>query len=390
MFLSFLFSQLQKRHMLMTINEAYSLFKEEFPEVSVKKSSFRYQRPPHVKLLSELPHNVCVCIYHANFMNLVDALKATAPNVPDNLLASIVCDTASAPCMTNSCSSCSILPRFDTIIAECENDLCEEEKDKQVRYEQWTNSFKHVAYGKFDDIAALIKEKIVAFALHTFVKRQQSVCFRSERERQNVLVLQMDFSENYCLKFQDEIQAMHWVNDQLTIFTCVAWGTTVQSFAIASDDLQHDKGAVLIFFDRILSETAAFSEIYDEIVVFTDGAVSQFKNKYVMTAMHQLSRKINKCVRWEVFAASHGKGAVDGIGGEVKRIVWDSVRSRKTSVTSLDEFVACASERTKKIKVSIQFYKFHLINSLYFLTPIDYWYLKGGNGSSTTYCGTAI
>lgn len=43
-------------------------------------------------------------------------------------------------------------------------------------------------------------------------------------------------------------------------------------------------------------------------------------------------------LEWNFFFASHGKGAVDGIGGSVKRSVWITVKSRKAIVNSALEF----------------------------------------------------
>jgi hypothetical protein len=339
--------------MTMTVGEAYRIFKSEFPEISIKKSLFFQLRPVHVKLLSELPHNVCVCVHHANFHFLIDAFLKITDNFPANILSKVVCDENSHACMTNVCSNCNILSDFDKLIDELFNDLSDDQKSVKVRYEQWANIAKVVDFSDFMGLCQLLREKVVHFAFHTLVKREQSKCFQMLRQSPFKLVLQMDFSENYCLKFQDEIQVMHWINAQLTLFTCVAWGKSIQSFAIVSDELHHDKTAVLIYLDRILEETGAFTEIYDEVIIFTDGAASQFKNKYIIRAMEQLAKKMEKVVRWEFFATSHGKGAVDGIGGEVKRIVWDAVRSRQMEVTCLNDFVNCAQARTNKIKVCI-------------------------------------
>jgi hypothetical protein len=319
--------------MVLTINEAFSLFKLEFNEICVSKSLFYQYRPQHVKLLSELPHNVCVCMYHANFFYLIEALRKTFPAVPIDLLSVLVCSTNSETCMTNSCSTCNIVTGFLSLVEEWESELSDEQKNEKVRYEQWTANEKHVGLADFKQLTSMLKEKLVPFAYHSFVKRQQSAALRSDKQRPGVMVIQMDFSENFTIKFQDEVQAMHWVNDQLTVFTCVTWGTSVQSFAIVTDDLKHDKGAVLVFIERILEETdGLLDETYNELVFYTDGAASQFKNRFIMKAMQCLAMKISKVIRWEFFATSHGKGAVDGIGGEVKRIVWDNVRSRRVDV----------------------------------------------------------
>jgi hypothetical protein len=111
---------------------------------------------------------------------------------------------------------------------------------------------------------------------------------------------------------------------------------------------------VLVFIERILEETdGLLDETYNELVFYTDGAASQFKNRFIMKAMQCLAMKISKVIRWEFFATSHGKGAVDGIGGEVKRIVWDNVRSRRADVKTVEDFVKCCQQHTCKIKVSI-------------------------------------
>jgi hypothetical protein len=198
----------------------------------------------------------------------------------------------------------------------------------------------------------LLKCKLVHFCQHTFIKRQQSECFKKSKCETRKLTIQVDFSENFTFKCQDEVQAMHWINEQLTVFTCVSWGEDVQSFAVISDDLRHDKDEVLIFLESILHEIDAFGNQYDEIVIFSDGAASQFKNQYIVAAMKFISKKYQKVFRWEYFATSHGKGAVDGIGGQVKRVVWDSVRAKKTNVSTLDDFVTCLVSKQIKVKVS--------------------------------------
>ncbi|KAJ2950915.1 hypothetical protein O0L34_g5284 [Tuta absoluta] len=54
-------------------------------------------------------------------------------------------------------------------------------------------------------------------------------------------------------------------------------------------------------------------------------------------------------LEWNFFAASHGKGAVDGIGGSVKRSVWVSVKSRRAIVNNAQEFYELARSLSKNI-----------------------------------------
>lgn len=64
-------TKIQKRYMNMTVKEAYTLFKTEHPTAEIKKSKFYELRPQNIALATEMPHNVCVCKYHANFDYLI-------------------------------------------------------------------------------------------------------------------------------------------------------------------------------------------------------------------------------------------------------------------------------------------------------------------------------
>src|SRR5258705_13324015 len=95
-------------------------------------------------------------------------------------------------------------------------------------------------------------------------------------------VVQVDFSEYFTADMQDGEQNAHWNKKQFTIFTAVLWvGTdTPQSYAIISDNLQHDKYAVCAYRSKILNEMQirGLGRFYC-IHVFSDGAASQFKKQ---------------------------------------------------------------------------------------------------------------
>ena len=60
----------------------------------------------------------------------------------------------------------------------------------------------------------------------------------------------------------------------------------------------------------------------EAINVFSDGAESQFKQQYLFSNLYGWEKEFSVCLTWNFFATSHGKGAVDGIGGTVKQNVW--------------------------------------------------------------------
>ena len=54
--------------------EAYSIYKSEIPKLVAGKSKFASLSHKNVLLKPKLPRNVCLCIYHENFMLLLAAL----------------------------------------------------------------------------------------------------------------------------------------------------------------------------------------------------------------------------------------------------------------------------------------------------------------------------
>ena len=66
----------QKRHLFHTLNETYRLFKEEYPNLKIGKTSFVSVRPVglYVLPMGDMPHEVCICQKHANFIEMVEKL----------------------------------------------------------------------------------------------------------------------------------------------------------------------------------------------------------------------------------------------------------------------------------------------------------------------------
>ena len=69
-----------------------------------------------------------------------------------------------------------------------------------------------------------LTEKLPEFLLHVFIKREQSNHFQSKLLSipKGSAVIQVDFSENYTIQHQGEIQSAYWNQNQLTVFTIVS------------------------------------------------------------------------------------------------------------------------------------------------------------------------
>ena len=64
----------QNQHLEVSVIEACNIWKSGNASRKIGKSTFSNLRPKYVLLTSQLPGNVCVCKYHENFINEVNAL----------------------------------------------------------------------------------------------------------------------------------------------------------------------------------------------------------------------------------------------------------------------------------------------------------------------------
>ena len=99
-------------------------------------------------------------------------------------------------------------------------------------------------------------------------------------------------------------------------------------------------------FNSLMSEK---SEIL-RIDLWSDGPASQFKNRFMVAFL--LHRSMNfKVMTWNFFATSHGKGAIDGVGGSLKGSAWNKVKSRQAEIRNAEE-LARVLQQSRTVEVS--------------------------------------
>ena len=133
----------------------------------------------------------------------------------------------------------------------------------------------------------------------------------------------MDFATLYSCKYQNEVQSALCSRANVTLLTAtITQNGQTKSFLICSDVKDKDKNTVfaciLYIYDCIIKPS--HNDVEDDII-YTDGPSNEFKNKYMVHLLKILSQKFNKKYSWKYFATSHGKGAIDGIGGNAKSLV---------------------------------------------------------------------
>lgn len=177
---------------------------------------------------------------------------------------------------------------------------------------------------------------------HDFIAKQQSKYLRSVKETLQLgeYVVIMDFSENYKFITQNEVQAAYYYTHQATLFPIVAYFKTeegelrILSYAIISEEKTHDTVAVFGFQTKFINFLRTDGANYPnprKFYYFSDGAVSQFKNKKNFNNVNYHYEDFNIDCEWNFFATSHGKGPSDGVGGTIKR------EARAASLRSVGE-----------------------------------------------------
>lgn len=314
-----------KRYLLQSVEETYAMYKLKHQEDTniVQRSKFYSLRPKQVLLNSKIPHNVCTCKYHENMRFLLEVLSkhTRLPASFSEISASMTCDEMNEECILRKCVQCH--NKIDTFI------LSEETAVEPAKWSEWTNN--HLGHmdkiihedtvGKAYEIFA---ERVDAFLLHQYIKRRQSEKFEMAKQEVNdkSAVLQVDYAENFSVVIQDEVQSRHWVNEQISLFTAYAWMTPKRkSYSFLSDELEHSKYSVATCIERIFENMISCQPTINTLIVFSDGAASQFKNRFLVNYLELLREKFKlKTLEWHFFATSHGKGVVDGIGGTVKNV----------------------------------------------------------------------
>ena len=180
------------------------------------------------------------------------------------------------------------------------------------------------------------------FLTHCFIKRTQAESYEKDKayslsEQSDTSMLQVDFAENYTCLAQDEVQSAHWKQSQITLFTCVTWFRGKTQPVVVSDNLKHDKTAVIIFTDQILSLKPTDAKIVN---IWSDGLSSQFKNRFVFKALDFLTGK-HDIINWNFFATSH---AVDGVGAALKCRAWEKTKNRLCIINDLEGFITAVSD----------------------------------------------
>jgi hypothetical protein len=191
-------------------------------------------------------------------LKLVSADSETPITSIEDLVQMLMCCDATDDCYVGECTEC---PRMENL-EEALKDLYFNSNVSQVSFKCWDTAAKCELKSKtltVDDFVSEILSDLVKFAKHAFLATKQIESFKRDKESScdgEVLVV-CDYSENYSMVFQNEVQAAHWNNVQATLHVSVVYfkvdGQLKHfSHVVVSPHLKHDVYGVHLFLSKLV------------------------------------------------------------------------------------------------------------------------------------------
>lgn len=358
----------QKRYLLDTMKNLHKKFLKTTPCV-ISYSLFTRLRPFWVVPPTLSNRETCSCTIHENMDLQLAALKKanilTTVSNHQNMLELLCCDRYSERCLERTCDNC------------CSKTLTYTEFDnsKPILIKQWVSKKESITDLKTKKERFVMKCKretqemsprnaitklendMVKFFRHSFNILHQYNAIKQLKESlsETDVIVHMDFSENFCTKYNQEIQSFHFGGSrtQISLHTVVVYlKNSVVSHCTISTNLSHNAGAIWAHLKPVL---ASLPSNIENIHFLSDGPVTQYRNKsmfYVLGCkLQDILPNIIKYT-WNFHEAGHGKGAPDGVGATCKRIA-DQVIATGGDITNLNEFATVIRERCPGIKMDV-------------------------------------
>ena len=178
-------------------------------------------------------------------------------------------------------------------------------------------------------LQSLLIQDLPKVQQHVQLKRIQEASFQTVKAKSNIGITQIDFAMAYSCEYQNEIQSALWTRASINLFTLARF-VNQEGFChlFVLDDYKKDKDAIAACLLKFYTNDTIFPNEF----LYNDGPSSEFKNRFMMKLLHNLSNQHSTTFTWNFFATGHGKGVVDGIGGQAKSLVRQQVLSKSKNI----------------------------------------------------------
>jgi hypothetical protein len=330
--------KMQKRYLLDSLLNLYRKFKVETGS-KISYSTFIRHKPFYVVSPQLSNRSTCVCKIHSNIEFKFTALKRLSVlnvyNELDDIIKDTVCTIDSKECMFNECPKCK---------NECvEYNFTEHKEEETVTWLEWVvqkieyvknnepKSSKRVKKdlrnGNLANLITMFEKELTVYKVHIFNIRHQYNCYKKVKDslQSNEVLLHCDFSENYTCKMHEQIQSAHFGASQyqITLHTSVVYKKNYkpQSYCTFSDSTDHSPEAIWAHLMPVLADIKKTTPEVNVLHVYSDGPSTQYKQKKNFFLFSKITHELGFRATWNFSESYHGKGAADGVGGTIKRLL---------------------------------------------------------------------
>ena len=358
--------KLRKYYLELTLKEALGVFKEQHPSVKIGSTRFRELKPPNVLLMSKAPSDQCRCIYHENYRL---QLKPLTVIVDKTFWQKVLCDSdnLTSECWKGTCDSCGEGQLLSSIIAE--SNIMDD--SQQISWYQWVVSetttksgkevkrtTKELRNGCVAELKEMVENSWLFYLKHVRTKRVMSAEFQKDLMTENLLILQVDFAQDYNTKDNSkEVQSAIYGRQNIAIFTAaIFFQGKCSSYSVITDSDKY-KSTIRLCMLKILKEFISTHDLaeVDKLIIWSDGPSSEYRNKFCTgKLLFELCQVIRRVSWWKYFATGHGKGVCDGVGGALKARVAEHSKGKHrddVSVQNYVDFYELATKYCPKIKL---------------------------------------
>jgi hypothetical protein len=170
----------------------------------------------------------------------------------------------------------------------------------------------------------LFKERATAYVEHYFAANWQTMQKSNlvEHLPPDERLVYIDFAANHVHQCYFEIQAQEFAKFQSSILVIMVGErpdtqskTRFHTHFFCSDDREHDFFYITNALKKLMP---LLGTAVRRVHFFSDGAPTQFKNKYLMNWISEFDQSFGAQCIWNFFATSHGRGPWDAEGGRLK------------------------------------------------------------------------
>ncbi|CAH1108130.1 unnamed protein product, partial [Psylliodes chrysocephalus] len=312
---------------------------ENSESVKLSYATFYKLRPFWVIIPTVHQRDTCLCVTHENMLLLVTKMKVLQiinESSPEALLKTICCE-ARQECIERKCLMCKDKTfQFNTFNAN-ENTSFKKwiTKSFNVKIKEKEKICKRILKDEVKctkgEMIKLLKEGFPKYMIHVLnMKHQYKMIWylRDHLEPEKEFLLHVDFSENYNCKYYREVQSAHFGSSKPQIsMQTVVWyykennEIVSNSYCRFSESLRHDPSAILGYLNPLLETIKRKLPYLKRAHFCSDGPSTQYRNKtmFQLIGTELASILEVEVISWYYFESGHGKGAVDGVGGCLKR-----------------------------------------------------------------------